>query len=610
MTRSRPHRFAPTLALALLGLLALLAPAGAGAQPAGEAGGDPATVQLLLETPSQERFVPGEVIVKMRDAAPTGIPIERMSALGLDSELAVTSGGEIVVRIAPGPAAALGATDVEKWTRDTVEALSAQPDVEYAQPNYILQIVATPNDPRFPEQWHYFDRGAGAGQAPGGIGLPTRWDTGTGDPSVVVAVIDTGILPAHPDIAGSPNLVAGFDMISIPSIANDGGGRDADPTDPGDAIAAGECFAGSPARPNSWHGTHVAGTVGVGRTNNSTGVAGVNHDARVQPVRVLGKCGGTTVDITDAIRWAAGLPVPGVPANPTPARVINLSLGGSGACSPAYQSAVDDAVAAGVTVVVAAGNDAQDAANFRPASCDDVITVAASDFRGRLVTRYSNFGATVEIMAPGGDVLRNDSGNGNDGVLSMVQGGYARYNGTSMAAPHVAGVAALLLEEDSTRTPAQILGLLQASAIPRSATECPQPCGAGLLSALPLGPAPSVTLSPASVSLRRGRTAGVVATVTSGGAPMPGATVDFSSQDAGVASVTPTTATTNASGQATATVRGERRGNTTVEAEALGAMDDSPVRVPSASTVGLALLALLALVWLARRQRAVGGTAG
>jgi hypothetical protein len=119
-----------------------------------------------------------------------------------------------------------------------------------------------------------------------------------------------------------------------------------------------------------------------------------------------------------------------------------------------------------------------------------------------------------------------------------------------------------------------------------------------------------VTLSPASVRLRRGRTAAVVATVTSGGAPLPGTTVDFSSADAGVASVTPATATTNASGQATATVRGEARGNTTLEAEALGAMDDSPVRVPAASTVGLAMLALLALVWLARRQRAAGGSAG
>lgn len=157
-------------------------------------------------------------------------------------------------------------------------------------------------------------------------------------------------------------------------------------------------------------------------------------------VRVLGKCGGTTTDINDGIRWAAGLDVPGAPANPHPARVINLNLGTPPGvpCSddPATQSAIRDAVAAGALVVIAAGNDAVDAASVTPASCDEGLTVAASDYRGHLVTRYSNFGSDVKILAPRGDLRRDDNGDSQpDGVLSMVKGGYAYFNGTSMAAP-------------------------------------------------------------------------------------------------------------------------------------------------------------------------------
>lgn len=163
-----------------------------------------------------------------------------------------------------------------------------------------------------------------------------------------------------------------------------------------------------------------------------------------------------------------------------------MSLGGGTPCtdSPATQSAINDAVAAGASVVAAAGNSAEDAAGATPAGCDNVITVAASDARGHLVTRYSNFGNTVEIMAPGGDRNRDDSGDGNpDGVLSMVKGGYAYYNGTSMAAPHVAGVAALLLAQNPSLTPAEVLQKLQDNAVPRDSTQCPKPCGAGLLNA-------------------------------------------------------------------------------------------------------------------------------
>jgi serine protease len=578
----------------------------------------PEEVQLLLESrvPPEAAFVPGEVIVKMRPTLTLGA--EDLSMLRIQKEKEITSGGEIIYRIEPPVMATMTAEQARDRTMEVVRELQAKPNVEYAQPNYILHIAdTTPNDPRYPEQWHYFNNGTGAGGSPGGIGLPQAWDQSIGDGGIVVAVVDTGILPNHPDIAGSPNLVAGYDMISDPATANDGDGRDNDPTDPGDAVAPDECYQGSPGMPDSWHGTHVAGTIGVGRTNNGVGVAGINWNVSVQAVRVLGKCGGTTVDINDGIRWAAGLPVPGVPNNATPARVINMSLGTPPGfpCSqsPSTQAAINDAVTAGATVVVAAGNDATDASQVFPASCDNVITVAASDYRGYLVRRYSNYGNTVEIMAPGGDVQRDDNNDGKpDGVLSMVHpnaGTYAWYNGTSMAAPHVAGAAALLLAQDPALSPADVLTILQDRALPRTSTECPQPCGAGLLSALggphDAQPAVSLVLDP-DKTLNVGESTMALATVTASGSPQAGKTVTFSTGDPAVASVSPGSAVTNASGEAQATVKGEAKGQTSVTAAANGASDSVPVKVPDLSFYALALL-LVAVVaaGMIRRRKVV-----
>ncbi len=597
------------LCLTVLCALALVATSPAAAQD-GQL--SPEEIMALLEGARTEDFVPGEVIVKLKDDAPPTEGRLATMAAGMAADEQRTSGGEIIFRVGPSSARTMSDDDLRAQTLAAVESMRQDPGVEYAQPNYIYHIVRTPNDSSYPQQWHYFDNGTGSGQSPGGINLPTRWDTSTGSSSVVVAVIDTGILPGHSDIAGSPNLVAGFDMISNPFIANDGGGRDADPTDPGDAVTAGECSSGSPARPNSWHGTHVAGTVGVGHTDNSAGVAGVNWQVKVQAVRVLGKCGGMTTDINDAIRWAAGLPVPGVTNNATPANVINMSLGGSGACSasPSQQAAIDDAVAMGVTVVVAAGNNARDASMDRPASCNNVITVAAADARGRLVRRYSNYGAMVEIMAPGGDVNRDDNGDGNpDGVLSMVQGGYAYYNGTSMAAPHVAGVAALMLAADSTLTPARILARLQANALPRTSTDCPKACGAGLLNAVE-GPAtPLITLRPSSVNLDKDDPPVILtATVADGdGSPLPGVAVNFSSTDPTVATVAPAAGITDASGQATLTLTPVKAGKTEVRATAAGVTAAATARVEVTPTAALWALALLAAItWLLLGRRARG----
>ncbi len=598
------------LGLALMVVTAVLA---AGSLPATAQELTPEQVRRLLERrtiPPQAQFVPGEVIVKMKPARTLG-PAD-LKRFGVEDGKRVTSGGELLYRIPPTALKTLSPTQARDRTLEVLRQLRADPNIQYAQPNYLLRIVRTPNDPRFPEQWHYRDNGAGTGQSPGGINLPRAWDASIGSSSIVVAVIDTGILPNHPDIVGSPNLIAGFDMISDPAIANDGGGRDNDPTDPGDAVAAGECFPGDPAQPASWHGTHVAGTIGVGRTDNGVGVAGANWTVRVQAVRVLGKCGGTIADINDGIRWAAGLAVPGVPTNSTPARVINMSLGtppgNPCSASPSTQAAINDAVGAGAAVVVAAGNDAVDASQVFPASCDNVITVAASDARGHLVTRYSNFGATVEIMAPGGDVQRDDNGDGNnDGVLSMVHpnaGTYARYNGTSMATPHVAGVAALYLAQTPTLTPAQLTAELQSNALPRTSSQCPQPCGAGLLSALQGGPplAVSLVLDP-DRTLQPGETTTARATVTRGGAPQAGKTVTFSTANSSVASVSPASAVTDSSGRAQVTVRGASQGSTTVTAGADGATASTSVQVPDLSLIGIVVLAIgVVLVGFLRRR--------
>jgi len=571
------------------------------------AGLSPEQASALLEKRASKSrpFVPGEIIVKMKD----GVPVGAMSAgelrrMQLEVKPAAISGGDIIYRLPPTIMGAMSASAQAERTLAAVEELRRRPEVLYAQPNYLVQIAATPNDTLYPAQWHYPQ-----------ADLPAFWDITKGSSAVVVAVIDTGILKNHADIAGSPNLLPGFDMISDTAIANDGDGRDGDSTDPGDAVSANECGPGSPAQPSSWHGTHVAGTVGVVKTDNAAGIAGVNWQVKVLPVRVLGKCGGTMADINDAIRWAAGLPVPGVPNNTNKAKVINMSLGGAAPCtaSPATQSAITDAINQGVTVVVAAGNEASDAAGFLPASCIGPITVAAGDFRGRLVTRYSNFGARVDLLAPGGDLQRDDDGDGNpDGVLSTVQGGYNYYNGTSMAAPHVAGAVALLIAEDSSRTPAQLLSLLKTRALPRSSTECPQPCGAGLLrltggGGTPTPPVLTISLTVTPDSFKKGQTATARAEVRRNGAPDANRPVTFMSADPATASVSPPGAMTDSAGMASATVTGVKKGTTGITAESQGKQDTKPVKVLPALPLGwLALFALAVLLgwaWPGFRQR-------
>lgn len=309
-----------------------------------------------------------------------------------------------------------------------MRAIAADPDVEYVEVDARLYPVLNPNDPRYPEQWHYFN-------ATSGINLPNAWDKNTGS-GIVVAIVDTGSTP-HSDL--NANTVAGYDFITSTFTSRDGNGRDNNPIDEGDwNPVANECFPGSQVRNSSWHGTHVAGTVAA-LTNNGVGVAGVAFGARIQHVRVLGRCGGTISDIADGVTWASGGTVSGVPANATPARIINMSLGGGGSCSTTYQNAINGAVNRGSTVVVAAGNNNSNASGFQPANCANVVTVGATTNTGARAS-FSNFGANVDLSAPGVGVLSTL----NTGAQTRGSESYAFYSGTSMATPHVAGVGALV----------------------------------------------------------------------------------------------------------------------------------------------------------------------
>lgn len=563
-------------------------------------------VSQRLETPQPLRWVPGQLIVKFKSST-SDAEDDRLQAMGFTDHLRDTGGGAYIYSLPATRIRALSAQQLRNQAQSAAEQMRGEDDVEYAQLNYVMNIVRIPDDPAFTQQWHYRNNGSGDGESPGGINLPRAWDRSVGSSASVIAVIDTGILPDHPDIDGSPNLLRGFDMISDTFTSNDGDGRDADASDPGDGVAAGECGFGTPAQPDSWHGTHVAGTVGVGRTDNNLGVAGVNWSSRVLPLRALGRCGGSIADINDAIRWAAGLPVPGATTNPIPAKVINMSLGAGAPCSasPATQSAINDVVAAGVTVVVAAGNEASNASNSFPASCDNVITVAASDFNGDLVTRYSNFGAVVDIMAPGGDLSADEDNDGNpDGVLSMVDGGFAFFNGTSMATPHVAGVAGLLLAQNPTLSPQAVEQLLKDNALVRSSRQCPEPCGAGLLNAdIPIGgpvdpPPLRLRVDPTEFELDEGDITTLTVTLTRGGEAASGEVVRFSSADTDIATISPATASTNSNGRAQATVAAISDGNSNFMVSVPGQTQTTPVIVEIRVVPGIGVIAAIVLAML------------
>lgn len=373
--------------------------------------------------------------------------------------------------------------------------LSTNTEIESVEPDVRMQAHAfMPNDPAYsgaPGQWHFMTpRGSNAG----GADLPPAWEMTLGNGTVEVAVLDTGYRP-HSDLQP---VLPGYDFVSSLAMANDGNGRDADASDPGDAVVANECGRGAAAARSSWHGTHVMGIIAALMNNGLYG-AGIAPNVRIVPVRVLGKCGGYTSDIIDGMRWAAGLAVPGAPKNAYPARIINLSLGISGTCSRAFQAAINDVNAAGAIVVVSNGNGGFNSVN-QPANCAGTLAVTAHSVDGDSAT-YANLGVQTLISAPGGGcgtLARNCveiySSNGlgiyslgNTGASRPASDGYSIKYGTSMAAPHVSGAIALMLSLNPSLSRDEVVSLLRASAraFPASSACLLRAnsgmCGAGIL---------------------------------------------------------------------------------------------------------------------------------
>lgn len=372
--------------------------------------------------------------------------------------------------------------------------LRARPEVAWVVPNEREHRLVTPSDPDFPAdaagsggQWWLFPAsGSNANDISerrrGVPGVQSAWTQERGKPSVVVAVLDTGVA-SHPDLDGA-HLLPGRDFVSTVEYAGDGDGWDADPSDPGDGVTSADraasptLFADCEVTESSWHGTTIAGML-AGLVNNNAFGAAVSWDGRVVPVRVAGKCGAEVADIVDGMRWAAGLPVIGpngvtLPRNPNPARIVNISFGGSSACNAAYQDTIDELRAHDVLVVAAAGNE--HGAVVRPASCRGVLAVGALN-RDGFKASYSNFGAAVGIATVGGDprelgawgMLLGDPGLralGNDGLQSPGSPISTRVAGTSFAAPIAAGVAGLMLSVNPNLSVGQLIDGLQRSARP------------------------------------------------------------------------------------------------------------------------------------------------
>jgi serine protease len=463
---------------------------------------------LLASSPQAQTQVPtpdARVIVKYKADSPLladqTLPaaaqrVERAKALGTRVGLELRAGSGLSRRA--HVVFAHGLTSAQ-----LAERLSRESDVEYAVPDQRRRISTAPNDPLYftgppvtassggPAVGQWYLR-APAGDVQSSINVEPAWDLAPPSTDIVVGVIDTGVRFDHPDLqraAAGGKLLLGYNMISDIPTANDGDGRDADASDPGDWLTLAEVTdrhsvfyqCDTVAEDSSWHGTQTSALIGA-LTNNATGMASVARNVRILPVRALGKCGGYDSDILAAMRWAAGLDVPGTPVNPTPARVLNLSLGGETACTAAYTDAVAEINAAGAVVVASAGNSTGHAAGA-PANCTGVLAVTGLRHAGSKVG-FSDLGPAISIAAPAGNCVNTAAGTpclypmltaSNSGLTTPVSdaAGGSIYTdsfnwsvGTSFSAPMVTGTVALMLSADPTLTPAAVRTLLQSSARP------------------------------------------------------------------------------------------------------------------------------------------------
>jgi subtilisin family serine protease len=356
----------------------------------------------------------------------------------------------------------------EAVPEDTLAVMAAQlqqdSTVQYADAARHAFPSLVPNDPLLGQQWALID-------PVGGVNAPTAWDLNIGNADVTVAVVDTGIT-VHPDLVG--RTLPGYDFIlNIPGAS-----------DPGDGTGDNECGSGIPGEPSFFHGTFVTGLIAAD-TNNALGIAGLDWNAMVLPVRVLGPCGGTSDQIAAGLYWAVGAAVFGAPLNPNPARVVNMSLGGFGSCPQSMQDAVNTALAQGTVVVAAAGNASVDVSGIWPANCSGVIAVGASTRQGD-ITSYSNYGNGIALSAPGGDGVTADLilSTGNDGTGGPNNPDYEFAAGTSFAAPHVSGTASLMIARNANLTPGHIQDIVSgATRLFATGTSCGLSglCGSGLL---------------------------------------------------------------------------------------------------------------------------------
>ena len=400
--------------------------------------GSPRAVQPKA-TQAAERDVGRRLLVRLADGADPAAVAPRLAQL---------AGVPLTIERAIGPVhvVALAQTTTVAARDAIARKLEQDPAVRYADAVRRVRPAAAPNDPLYAQQWSLTN-----------VGAEAAWAQGPGSPDVTVAVVDTGILP-HPDLVG--RLLPGYDFISDTDSARDGDARDPNPRDEGDWLDSGDC-GGFPATPSFFHGLFVAGQIAA-NVNNGVSIAGLDPSTKILPIRVLGKCGGTFEDVLEGMLWASGVPIGGVPSNPNPAKVINLSLGGYGSCAAAIQEAVDEALAQGTVIVASAGNESDDASNYAPGNCSGVINVGALSRSGDRAG-YSNWGRRVDVSAPGGDV--DDDGQflstHYTGSSTPGEPNYERGIGTSFAAPLVSGTLSLMLARNPNLTPGQALSILQ-----------------------------------------------------------------------------------------------------------------------------------------------------